>query len=1447
MPPPSSPQALTFMASPNASTSLPVTYHQKSNLPIFPTTTPTTRVSFAASTPEKTPASPSATPIYAKTSEHHPSNRKHPESDSEIEEVNIVSQSLLQSSSSPTHRAPSHALSVSTPPARPSLPLPSTPMSAIQLSPVSYQLLSPSHEQQHPLPSISTPSASTHESLFTPPPTQYTRSVSPMTSHTHVDSGSPTFLQQSHTDQPQSSSDISVTHTSKKRKTLVAAFVRVPPFPIDITKASYFVPLEISEEKWARMTAREFSRMTRDTEDDSDDDSESDPILLSPPKKRAAIRSAVAARSVSSNHSRSPKTLGSPAPSSSSSSKLSRKSIPKKAVYNSVEDALNSAFGGNTVDDDDVDYDDVSSVRKRGASEDGGKKGKVPRRRPGPLSLPASKSDLTSGSEMVSSGRPKRDSGLSRGRGTPSSVEERPTKKPRRSTAVSSGLPGVVKPGKRPYTKGAQKKKLPEVDSNGLYSYGAEDNLVMLYVDVPFPETRRRGFLGSRVFDCRDREQEELEDGILAYSAKIVVSAAPRAQNKQREQLNMVGRIPKRLSAVAQPGSSSDALVGDERPAPQHTQSPAQTSVPTSLTPEALELPPMSAKARGKQRAVSPEYEGWSLFGGEKDMDISDIDVSLSVFEETAPLDYEGLATDEANPSRFIHEDDLSMSCYIRFDEDSSPTSSVVIKTPPRPLPSFAGLNPVPGSDDVPADFNFPSSSSHLNESLFSPQTLRGVPGELDVASDETWLRESLDSGSGSLDPFFKEITDGTINPTALLPEYDPVLSRDYEPLHAVTASFGLDQHDHDYLGDYDQDEGKEEDIVPSPSSFHSPLLSQPSSAPSNTYTASFPNSTVSYFEGNKLPPRSTARFISVQSLSASTAKPTATSLSERISASTSVPSALANLLGYGSSEDENDENDKDYGTMAAEPNTNTKNSDPEDGNGIGPDRPIVVGADVDADADASADELGSAMIVDDVDWRDAVVERTEHGDEPVKRPDANDKDDPDENGPDSDSRPPQEDKPSQQASSSTMIPQQKSFHRGGQGVDWPTSSDEYYCHHCRTKPFKPSMACSSCPKKYCIKCIVHRYGDLVTFDDGLSNWKCFMCQDNCKCDKCSQRRDETYIRLPFPVSLPAVIIGEIVAKERVPAPIVVSGTINEPFQPWGVIYDFSGQKIAQAFVIDDDENVFAQPLPKPANSLPPSRRVKVVKKKRSKFFVGSVQPSWRLTKDCLVKSRNDADSFPSSSTSTPQDDNHSGAESGIKRRTSYVGRTPPKKIIPLPSEGGDGDESDANANLFGDSLDDMATGVQAVPEDADDDMDAGQQRGLSPQLFVEVNTPTTVNDLSGQSHMDADPVGGGGWFDDDDSTLTDLEDDDREPVGELKRSSIRRGVRANMPMQNNSRCDPGGHVPPLMTKFDSLFGMTLHQQQYRFTNNNNDVPLPTSEIIRMALAAIGVQAVMEL
>lgn len=38
--------------------------------------------------------------------------------------------------------------------------------------------------------------------------------------------------------------------------------------------------------------------------------------------------------------------------------------------------------------------------------------------------------------------------------------------------------------------------------------------------------------------------------------------------------------------------------------------------------------------------------------------------------------------------------------------------------------------------------------------------------------------------------------------------------------------------------------------------------------------------------------------------------------------------------------------------------------------------------------------------------------------------------------------------------------------------VQWPLSSDETFCHHCRRRSFKQSTACVSCTRRYCVRCV---------------------------------------------------------------------------------------------------------------------------------------------------------------------------------------------------------------------------------------------------------------------------------------------------------------------------------------------------------------------------------------
>ncbi|KAJ3967787.1 hypothetical protein EV361DRAFT_929154 [Lentinula raphanica] len=154
---------------------------------------------------------------------------------------------------------------------------------------------------------------------------------------------------------------------------------------------------------------------------------------------------------------------------------------------------------------------------------------------------------------------------------------------------------------------------------------------------------------------------------------------------------------------------------------------------------------------------------------------------------------------------------------------------------------------------------------------------------------------------------------------------------------------------------------------------------------------------------------------------------------------------------------------------------------------------------------------------------------------------------------------------------------------------DWPEGSVEYYCHQCRNKSFRLFMGCSSrgCKAKYCNRCVITRYADVVSFDSERKNFECFRCQEICSCDQCCRKRGETYIPfsqvLKASVSAPSATHRSSNAPSKALPTLTIDTEISEPVLYWGAVYNRAGEEIASAYVptsADDDDVLFARPNP---------------------------------------------------------------------------------------------------------------------------------------------------------------------------------------------------------------------------------------------------------------------------
>uniref|UniRef100_A0A0W0EYA7 Zinc-finger domain-containing protein n=1 Tax=Moniliophthora roreri TaxID=221103 RepID=A0A0W0EYA7_MONRR len=190
----------------------------------------------------------------------------------------------------------------------------------------------------------------------------------------------------------------------------------------------------------------------------------------------------------------------------------------------------------------------------------------------------------------------------------------------------------------------------------------------------------------------------------------------------------------------------------------------------------------------------------------------------------------------------------------------------------------------------------------------------------------------------------------------------------------------------------------------------------------------------------------------------------------------------------------------------------------------------------------------------------------------------------------------------------------------------------------CRRRSFKVHFACENpdCERNYCIRCIALRYEDIVQSLRSLALFICPACRDDFRGKETTPGQKRTAASVPVaPRSTRAQKIAKIRALE----------IINEPVEYWGPVYDLSSNEIiARGFIKEggSEDLIVIQPVG--------DNRKK--RKQKRRVFIGKVQRCWKLPHSDL--DGNEMDSEGSNVCS-----------SAANRIRYYVGRPPPK--IPFP------------------------------------------------------------------------------------------------------------------------------------------------------------------------------------
>ncbi|TFK65950.1 hypothetical protein BDN72DRAFT_173026 [Pluteus cervinus] len=221
---------------------------------------------------------------------------------------------------------------------------------------------------------------------------------------------------------------------------------------------------------------------------------------------------------------------------------------------------------------------------------------------------------------------------------------------------------------------------------------------------------------------------------------------------------------------------------------------------------------------------------------------------------------------------------------------------------------------------------------------------------------------------------------------------------------------------------------------------------------------------------------------------------------------------------------------------------------------------------------------------------------------------------------------------------------------KGRKGVEWPMVEEAFFCHHCRTRSFKQSFVCASCPKRYCCRCLALKYDPPIHPDPTSLIWNCPACDDACTCDICTRRRGEVYVsfRTGKPASPPPSWVPPKAKEKEATVELeeiwVPSPDLNElgkvpvkgPLTYWAVIYGLDGEAMGKAYRQGDQqgdkEELVALPLNGEASFRKPndhcvevpvkrtssSRRditaTPAPPKTRRRVYVGEVPPCWKFS-----------------------------------------------------------------------------------------------------------------------------------------------------------------------------------------------------------------------------------------
>ncbi|KAF7368725.1 Lid2 complex component snt2 [Mycena venus] len=172
-------------------------------------------------------------------------------------------------------------------------------------------------------------------------------------------------------------------------------------------------------------------------------------------------------------------------------------------------------------------------------------------------------------------------------------------------------------------------------------------------------------------------------------------------------------------------------------------------------------------------------------------------------------------------------------------------------------------------------------------------------------------------------------------------------------------------------------------------------------------------------------------------------------------------------------------------------------------------------------------------------------------------------------------------------------------------GPPWPPGDPDAFCHQCRRKSKRLSMAFEDCNHVYCIG----YPPNTVAFAATSPHENCPKCSDVCSCDHCTSRRGEEYQysrhRRPIDETelIPRVPRTPGVARAQHNPYEILDQMVIEPTTFFATLYDLNGEPFARTFLGADGNTDFvvAKPI------------------KRRRVFIGAVQEQWHLGPDPLV------------------------------------------------------------------------------------------------------------------------------------------------------------------------------------------------------------------------------------